>query len=200
MHRAEKRVLLRRLYLDLIGLPPTPIAAAFLSCRIPLRMPMRKTVDANCSPAPQYGERWGRHWMDVWRYSDWYGYGTAVRYSQRHIWRWRDWIVESLNQDKGYDRMIVEMLAGDEVAPNDPAGPGGHRLPGPKPLYLQPQRLAPGRGGPRGFGIPGDHPQMRSLPRPQVRSDLPRKSTTDSGPSSSLTTLEPTALQGRPTR
>jgi hypothetical protein len=59
--------------------------------------------------------------MDVWRYSDWYGLGTEVRFSQPHIWRWRDWIIESLNADKGYDRMVIEMLAGDELAPEDPA-------------------------------------------------------------------------------
>ena len=57
--------------------------------------------------------------MDVWRYSDWYGRRQVpdVRNSQPHIWRWRDWIVESLNADKGYDRMIVEMLAADELVP-----------------------------------------------------------------------------------
>src|SRR5262249_22481377 len=63
---------------------------------------------------------WGRHWMDVWRYADWAGYGPQVRDSQPHVWHWRDWIIESLNADKGYDRMVVEMLAGDEVAPVDP--------------------------------------------------------------------------------
>ncbi len=116
--RAEKRVLLRRVYLDLIGLPPTPAQLrAFLEDSSP---DAYGQVVERLLSSPQYGERWGRHWMDVWRYSDWYGYKTAVRYSQRHIWRWRDWIVESLNQDKGYDRMIVEMLAGDEVAPSDP--------------------------------------------------------------------------------
>ena len=60
--------------------------------------------------------------MDVWRYSDWYGlrgFGL-VQNSQRHLWHWRDWIIESLNEDKGYDRMILEMLAGDELAPTDP--------------------------------------------------------------------------------
>ena len=70
--------------------------------------------------SPQYGERWGRHWMDVWRYSDWYGLGAEVRNSQPHIWHWRDWIIESLNADKGYDRMVLEMLAADEAAPDDP--------------------------------------------------------------------------------
>jgi hypothetical protein len=59
--------------------------------------------------------------MDVWRYSDWAGWsgGNQIRDSKPHIWKWRDWIVESLNADKGYDRMIVEMLAADELAPQD---------------------------------------------------------------------------------
>ena len=68
---------------------------------------------------PQYGERWARHFMDIWRYCDWYGLGAQLRHSQKHIWHWRDWIVESLNEDKGYDQMIVEMLAADELAPED---------------------------------------------------------------------------------
>jgi hypothetical protein len=59
--------------------------------------------------------------MDVWRYSDWYGRRTAndVWNSAPQIWRWRDWIVNSLNADKGYDRMLSEMLAADEIAPLD---------------------------------------------------------------------------------
>ena len=114
---APKNVLLRRLYLDLIGLPPTPRELqAFLADRSPDAY--EKVVDRLLAD-PRYGERWGRHWMDVWRYSDWYGYRKEVRNSRPHIWRWRDWIVESLNDDKAYDRMIVEMLAGDELAPTD---------------------------------------------------------------------------------
>jgi chemotaxis protein histidine kinase CheA len=71
---------------------------------------------------PRHGERWARHWMDIWRYSDWAGWsgGNQIRDSQPHIWRWRDWIIESLNEDKGYDRMLVEMLAADELAPEAP--------------------------------------------------------------------------------
>jgi hypothetical protein len=57
--------------------------------------------------------------MDVWRYSDWWGLGAEVRNSQKHIWQWRDWIVESLNADKGYDQMVREMLAADELYPDD---------------------------------------------------------------------------------
>jgi hypothetical protein len=115
---ADKRVLLRRVYLDLIGLPPTRTEMdAFLADRS--SDAFEKVVDRLLA-SPRYGERWGRHWMDVWRYSDWDGFGAEVRNSQPHIWHWRDWIIESLNTDKPYDRMIVEMLAGDETAPDDP--------------------------------------------------------------------------------
>jgi hypothetical protein len=114
---AEKAVLLRRVYLDLTGLAPSPAELrAFLDDRSALAY--EQVVDRLLA-SPQYGERWGRHWMDVWRYSDWDGFGAEVRESQPHIWHWRDWIVESLNSDKGYDRMIVEMLAADEAAPGD---------------------------------------------------------------------------------
>ncbi len=109
---AERSILLRRLYLDLIGLPPT-------RDQLQDSRPWEEIVD-ELLKSPHHGERWGRHWMDVWRYSDWYGLGAQLRYSQKHLWHWRDWIVESLNADKGYDRMIREMLAGDELAPNDP--------------------------------------------------------------------------------
>lgn len=115
---AEKHILLRRLYLDLIGLPPTRQQLhAFLKED---STGAYESVVLDLLDSPQYGERWGRHWMDIWRYSDWYGLGKEVRYSQKHIWRWRDWIIESLNEDKPYNRMVVEMLAGDEVAPTDP--------------------------------------------------------------------------------
>jgi hypothetical protein len=114
---ADKATLLRRVTLDLIGVPPTTEElAAFLKDDSPAAY--EKVVDRLLA-SPMYGERWGRHWMDVWRYSDPFGNGEEYRYSQRHIWRWRDWIVESLNADTGYDRMIVEMLAGDEIAPGD---------------------------------------------------------------------------------
>jgi hypothetical protein len=117
---ADKHTLIRRVYIDLIGLPPsTDEVRAFLADRSPDAY--EKIVDRLLA-SKQHGERWGRHWLDIWRYSDWYGWRkeNQVRYSQRHIWRWRDWVVESLNANKGYDRMIVEMLAGDEVAPTDP--------------------------------------------------------------------------------
>lgn len=116
---AEPHVLLRRLYLDLIGLPPTRAQLhEFLAD--PSDASYERIVDRLLA-SPQYGERWGRHWMDVWRYSDWYGRRAVpdVLNSYAQIWRWRDWIVRSLNGDKGYDRMVREMLAADELAPVD---------------------------------------------------------------------------------
>jgi len=108
---ADRGILLRRVYLDLIGLPPTIE-------QLRDERPWEQIVDELLA-SPHHGERWGRHWMDVWRYSDWYGLGAQLRYSQKHIWHWRDWIIESINDDKGYDQMIREMLAADEIAPLD---------------------------------------------------------------------------------
>ncbi|MFN7922879.1 MAG: DUF1549 domain-containing protein [Bryobacteraceae bacterium] len=118
--QADKRTLLRRLYLDLTGLPPTlEESRAFVADNSPGAY--ERVVD-QLLESKRYGERWGRHWMDVWRYSDWYGRRILddQRFSHRHVWRWRDWIVEAMNQDKPYDQMLREMLAGDEIAPNDP--------------------------------------------------------------------------------
>ena len=114
---ADRPTLLRRVHLDLIGIPPTADELhAFLK---DARPDAYEQVVDRLLASPMYGERWGRHWMDVWRYSDPFGNGDEFRYSQRHVWRWRDWIVESLNADRGYDRMVVEMLAADEIAPGD---------------------------------------------------------------------------------
>ena len=116
---ADKAILLRRVYLDLIGLPPTRDELhAFMADDSPGAY---ERVVEHLLESRHYGERWGRHWMDVWRYSDWYGRRQVndVRNSYPHIWRWRDWIIESLNHDKGYDQMIREMVAADELYPQD---------------------------------------------------------------------------------
>ena len=116
---ATKQEWLRRVTLDLIGLPPTRQELhAFLADECPEAT--AKVVDRLLNSA-QYGERWGRHWMDVWRYADWYGrrYVPDVWNSAPQIWRWRDWIVKSLNHDKSYCQMVAEMLAADEISPED---------------------------------------------------------------------------------
>ena len=114
---ASRVMLLRRLSLDLVGLPPTlEEIAAFEADQTAgwyERAVERLLAD------PRHGERWARHWMDVWRYSDWWGLGAERRNSQKHIWHWRDWIVESLNSDTPYDEMVRLMLAADELCPND---------------------------------------------------------------------------------
>lgn len=113
---ASREVLLRRLYIDLIGLPPAPDELnAFSTASGDW---YADTVDRLLKD-PRHGERWARHWMDVWRYSDWWGLGEQLRNSQKHIWHWRDWIVESLNSDTPYDEMVRLMLAADEIAPGD---------------------------------------------------------------------------------
>ncbi len=115
---APPHVLLRRVYIDLVGIPPSrDELRAFLSDRE--EGAYERAVDRLLA-SPQYGERWARHWMDVWRYSDWDGWQAEIRESQPHLWRWRDWIIESLNSDQPYDRMVREMIAGDELAGDDP--------------------------------------------------------------------------------
>jgi hypothetical protein len=114
---ADRRLLLRRAYLDLVGLPPGRAELEAFAAD-PSPDAYERAVD-RLLESPQYGERWARHWMDVWRYSDWWGLGQEVRNSQKHIWHWRDWMIESLNADKGYDQMVREMLAADELYPND---------------------------------------------------------------------------------
>ena len=109
---ADKRLLLRRVYLDLTGLPPTAEQIqAFLT---DTSANAYETLVDKLLASPQYGERWGRHFLDIWRYSDWWGLGQELRNSQKHIWHWRDYVVESLNADLGYDEMIRDMLAADE--------------------------------------------------------------------------------------
>lgn len=118
-HAAARPVLLRRVYLDLIGLPPTPDELhAFLADDS--ADAYERVVDSLLAD-PRHGERWARHWMDIWRYSDWYGRRDVgdVRNSASQIFRWRDWIVRSLNTSQGYDRMLQQMLAADEICPED---------------------------------------------------------------------------------
>ena len=108
---ATRSLAIRRLYLDLIGLPPTRE-------QLNDQRAWEEIVDGLLAD-PAHAERWARHWMDVWRYTDWYGLGAQLRFSQKHMWHWRDWIIDSLACDKGYDRMVMQMVAGDELAPED---------------------------------------------------------------------------------
>ncbi|MBI3463211.1 MAG: DUF1549 domain-containing protein, partial [Planctomycetes bacterium] len=108
---ADRRTLLRRVYLDLIGLPPTPEEQrAFMADDSPEAF--EKVVDGLLA-RPQYGERWARHWLDVARYAESNGYERDG--AKPHVWRYRDYVINSLNADKPYDRFLIEQLAGDEI-------------------------------------------------------------------------------------
>jgi hypothetical protein len=110
--RAGKETLLRRLHLDLTGLPPTPAeTAAYLADSAPDAYSRR--VDALLQ-SPHYGERWGRWWLDQARYADSNGYSIDA---PRSIWPYRDWVVNALNADMPFDAFTIEQLAGD-LLPN----------------------------------------------------------------------------------
>ena len=114
---ADKVTLIRRATLDLTGLLPTPEEVqAFLSDSSPDAF--AKVVDRLLA-SPRYGERWARHWLDLARYSDSEGFKSDE--TRPNIWRYRDYVIDSFNQDKPYDRFVKEQIAGDELYPNDPS-------------------------------------------------------------------------------
>jgi mono/diheme cytochrome c family protein len=108
---ASKATLLRRVFFDLIGMPPTSTEARdFLADESPDAY--EKLVDRLLADQ-RYGERWGRHWLDVVRYADSGGSEYDREYS--HLWRYRDYVIRAFNDDKPYDRFVIEQLAGDEI-------------------------------------------------------------------------------------
>jgi mono/diheme cytochrome c family protein len=107
---ASDLTLLRRVYFDLIGLPPTPEEVrAFAADRDPGRY--EKLVDRLLA-SPRYAERWARHWLDAVGYTDSEG-GNSGDQTRPHAWRYRDYVIRSFNANKPYDRFLVEQLAGD---------------------------------------------------------------------------------------
>ncbi len=111
--RADKRVLIRRVYFDLIGLPPTPEQVeAFITSDDPRAY--QSLVDRLLA-SPRYGERWARHWLDVAGYADSEGSQNEDRIRPR-MWRYRDYVIRAFNSDKPYSRFLLEQIAGDELA------------------------------------------------------------------------------------
>ncbi|HRH95892.1 MAG TPA: PSD1 and planctomycete cytochrome C domain-containing protein, partial [Prosthecobacter sp.] len=113
---ADRHELVRRVYFDLHGLPPTKEQIdAFVNDKDPRAY--EKLVDELLA-SPRYGERWAQHWLDLVRYAESDGYNAdAYRPS---AWPYRDYVIKSLNDDKPYDQFVREQLAGDEIAPDDP--------------------------------------------------------------------------------
>ena len=113
---ADKITLLRRATIDLTGLVPTPDEIqAFVSDNSPTAY--EKVIDRLLA-SPAYGERWGRHWLDVARYADSNGYKADE--TRPDMWRYRDYVIDAFNEDKPYDRFVREQIAGDELYPQDP--------------------------------------------------------------------------------
>lgn len=114
---ANRTTLIRRLYLDLIGVPPTPDeVAAFVDDEDPAAYD--KLVDRLLA-SPRYGERWAQHWLDLARFAETDGFEhDKVR---KHAWKYRDWVVEALDADMPYDEFVRLQLAGDVLAPDDPS-------------------------------------------------------------------------------
>ncbi len=108
---ARKTALLRRISLDLIGLPPVPEEiAAFLADQRPDAY--ERAVDRLLA-SPHFGEKWGRHWLDLARYADSDGYESDL--ARPHAWRYRHWVIDALNRDMPFDEFTVEQIAGDLI-------------------------------------------------------------------------------------
>jgi hypothetical protein len=106
--QADQVTLIRRVYLDLLGLPPRPQEVdAFLADTRPDAY--ERMVDRLLA-SPHYGERWGRHWLDLARYADTHGYSVD---GPREVWKYRDWVIDALNRDMPFDQFVIEQMAGD---------------------------------------------------------------------------------------
>ena len=172
---ASREILLRRIYFDLIGLPPSPAERqAFLDDKSPRSY---ETVVDRLLKDPRHGERWARFWLDLARYADTAGYEGDP--DLPHAWRYRDYVIDSLNRDKAYDLFIREQLAGDEFAEvlgagelplPQPRTSRGHDLSETGSVHRAARRRDPARDAQR------DHRNSRlRLPRPDCRMcEVPR--------------------------
>jgi hypothetical protein len=112
---ADPVALVRRVYFDLIGLPPSPEQIdQYLAHEAPDRY--ERLIDELLA-SPRYGERWARQWLDLVRYAESDGWRQDANRS--HAYKYRDYVVRSFNEDKTYDRFVTEQIAGDEIAPGD---------------------------------------------------------------------------------
>ncbi len=112
---ADRISLIRRLFYDLIGIPPTN--AQVQSFVKDTSTEAYETIVEELLASPRYGERWARHWLDLVRYADSDGY--RIDHYRPNAWRYRDYVIDSFNNDKPYDRFVQEQLAGDELFPHD---------------------------------------------------------------------------------
>src|SRR4051812_31489339 len=133
--RADRHTLVRRAYLDLLGLPPSPAQVdAFVNDPSPAAW--EHLVDSLLA-SPHYGERYGRFWLDIARYADSGGFEYDTH--RPNAWRYRDYVIKSFNDDKPYDRFLVEQIAGDEIdgRTNDSLIATGFLRMGPRVLFRE---------------------------------------------------------------
>jgi hypothetical protein len=129
---ADRRTLIRRAYADLHGLPPkAEEVEAFV--KDPAPDAYEKLIDRLLA-SPRYGERWGRHWLDVVRYADTGGYETDVYF--KNAWRYRDYVIDSFNADKPYNQFVQEQVAADEIWPDNLDLNGTYDIPKEKLVNL----------------------------------------------------------------
>ena len=115
---AGRRTLIRRVYFDLIGLPPSPEAVhGFVASKDPLAY--EKLVDELLG-SPQYGERWARHWLDVVRFAE--SHGFEMNQARLNAWPYRDYVIRAFNEDKPYNQFIIEQIAGDAFGVEEATG------------------------------------------------------------------------------
>ena len=191
-HRLKRppRVLLRRLYYDVIGLPPTAEELDDFAAD-PSDARFEATVDRLLA-SPRFGERWGRYWLDVARYSDTKGYVFEEDRNYKGGFAYRDWVINSFNSDRPYDKFVVAQIAADQTG--DATCAPGNWLPHARSSLSQqsdrhhqrPHR----RRHPRHAG---NDRRLRPLPRSQVRPDYLRPITTRS------TACSPVAKKSRTT-
>ena len=175
---ADRYTWLRRVSLDLTGLPPTPDEIdAFVRDNSPRAC---ETVVDRLLDSRGFGERWARHWLDLTGYADMIG--TSNNVFAEHAWRYRDYLIEAFNKDKPFDRFVREQIAGDLMPAESPRRASrehhGHRLPDGR--RCRDRRAGQGEDGSRPHrhagqqnrhGVPRHDARLRALPRSQVRSD-----------------------------
>ncbi len=136
---ASRATLIRRVYFDLTGLPPSPEEVEQFT-NDPDPAAYAKLVDRLLA-SPRYGEEWGKHWLDLVRYADTGGFQTDVYF--KNAWRYRDYAIQSFNEDKPYNRFVQEQIAGDEIWPDNLDLDGTYDLAPEKVKHLQ-ARIATG--------------------------------------------------------
>ena len=181
---ASLETLVRRVSLDLIGLPPSPQEVDEVladAARDGTDAAYARLVDRLLA-SPHYGERWARPWLDLARYADSHGFEKDL---PRVMWKYRDWVIDALNRDMPFDRFTIEQIAGDMLPNATLDAADRQRVPSQRDDERG-RRHRSGRGALRGarrsrqhdrHGLARHDARLRAVPQPQVRSRSARRTT-----------------------